>query len=56
MRSKNKTVGEDTPTEVLLGECAAITVDALVAELRPPTHHAARVAVTARDRRLLRLQ
>jgi hypothetical protein len=34
MRCENRTVGEDTPTAVLLRECAAITVDALVAELR----------------------
>jgi predicted DNA-binding transcriptional regulator AlpA len=34
MRNENKTVGEDTPTAVLLRECAAKTVDALVAELR----------------------
>ena len=34
MRTENKTVGEDTPTAVLLRECAAKTVDALVAELR----------------------
>jgi len=34
MRTENKTIGEDMPTAVLQGECAAITVDALVAELR----------------------
>ena len=38
MRSKNKTVGEDIPTAVLLRECAAIIVDALVAELRRRDH------------------
>jgi predicted DNA-binding transcriptional regulator AlpA len=34
MLSKNKTVGEDTPTAVLLRECAAKAVDAVMAELR----------------------
>ena len=34
MRNENKIVGEDTPTTVLLRECTAKTVDALVAELR----------------------
>lgn len=34
MRSQITTVGEDTPTAVLLRECAAKTVAVLVAELR----------------------
>lgn len=34
MRSEITTVGDDWPTAVLLRECAAKTVDALVAELR----------------------
>jgi predicted DNA-binding transcriptional regulator AlpA len=34
MRTPNTPVGEDTPTAVLLRECAAKTVDALIAELR----------------------
>src|ERR1700730_17725240 len=34
MRTEITPVGEDTPTAVLLRECAAKTVDTLVAELR----------------------
>jgi predicted DNA-binding transcriptional regulator AlpA len=34
MRTQITTAGDDTPTTVLLRECAAKTVDALVAELR----------------------
>ena len=34
MRTDNTTAGEDTPTAALLRECAAKTVDALLAELR----------------------
>jgi predicted DNA-binding transcriptional regulator AlpA len=34
MRAENTTAGEDTPTAALLRECAAKTVDALIAELR----------------------
>ena len=34
MRTEITTAGDDTPTAVLLRECAAKTVDALVAELR----------------------
>ena len=34
MRTETTTAGEDTPTAVLLRECAAKTVDALLAELR----------------------
>ena len=34
MRSENTTRSEDTPTEVLLRECAAKTVEMVLAELR----------------------
>ena len=34
MRTDPTTAGEDTPTAALLRECAAKTVDALLAELR----------------------
>jgi predicted DNA-binding transcriptional regulator AlpA len=34
MRTDNTTAGEETPTAALLRECAAKTVDALLAELR----------------------
>jgi predicted DNA-binding transcriptional regulator AlpA len=34
MRTDNTTAGEDTPTAVLLRECAAKTVDTVIAELR----------------------
>ena len=34
MRTDNTTAGEDTPTAALLRECAARTVEALIAELR----------------------
>ena len=34
MRTDHTAAGEDTPTAALLRECAAKTVDALLAELR----------------------